>query len=175
MAYYYLDANGIVCWADARVASPIALDLRVGGVVNGLINGPELTAISEITLLEVHSTIHVHLRDTARPQQNEAWADATMEEVMRWLADGRLQMRSLAPKLAEMAMVNIEQVARLGGRLGVPLKIRAWDAAHIFQALRWSRELGAVVTIVTGDKDILTVIAQEKAFSRHLSGLDPSV
>jgi hypothetical protein len=171
-AYYYLDANGVVCWCDARVSVPAELDLKVAAVIEGLVNGSDATAISEITLLEIHSILHVHIRDSARPQHDNAWAESSMDEVMRWLAEGRVVVRPLATKMAEMAMVNIEQVSRLQAALGVPLKIRAWDAAHIYEALRWSRELGAKVTIVTGDKDIQAVVREEKAFGAHLEILD---
>lgn len=173
--FFYLDANGLVCWADARVPTPAALDARVGAVVDRLVHGGDVTAISEITLLEVHSTIHKHALDSRLPQHDLPWADAAITDLMEWLATGDLQVLAVPPKVAEMAMVNIEQVSKLRQKLGTSLKIRAWDAAHIYQAARWAREIGERVTIVTADADVILVVTSEPAFSRYLDILNPNL
>ena len=174
-ATYYLDANGLLRWAGAMVATPTARDSRIGGVVGALIDGLEITAMSETTMLEVHSNILKDCRDNSLPAHDQAWADRAVREIMVRLEDGRLTMLPVPPKLAEMAMANIELTSRLQTPAGVSLKIRAWDAAHLYQAVRWARQINGVVTLVTSDADLLRAATIEPAFNRHLAVLDPSL
>lgn len=166
--YNYLDANPLLCWADAQTATPNAYDLTVAGVVVPLVEGSATTAISEITLLEVHSKLCDHWRDTGRPLHDDAWADSTFTQLMTWLRDGRLEVLRQPPKLPEMAMVHVEEVTRRAR-----MRLRALDAAHLVHVVAWSRQLGEQVTFVTADGDFARVLDLFPEFKSHVELLDP--
>jgi hypothetical protein len=166
--HYYVDANPLLCSADAQIATPAAYDTKVAGVVVALVEGASTTAISEITLLEVHSNICDHWRDTGRPEHDDPWADRALGQLMAWLGDGLLEVLPQPPKLPEMAMVNVEEITRRAR-----IRLRAWDAAHLLHAVSWSRQLGEQVTFVTADRDFEKVLDSLPEFRPHVELLDP--
>jgi hypothetical protein len=89
---------------------------------------------------------------------------------MRWLGDAKLDVLPTPPKLAEKAMVNVEEITRRTG-----LQLRAWDAAHLLHAVTWSRDLGAPVTLVTADKSFDRVLAVLPEFEPFIELLDPGL
>jgi hypothetical protein len=82
---------------------------------------------------------------------------------MGWLADGRLEVLRMPPKLPEKAMVNVEEITRRTG-----LQLRAWDAAHLMHAVAWSKSQGARVTLVSADKSFERVLAALPEFAPFL-------
>ena len=168
-SHYYFDAPGLISWADARVPTPLPLDAGASENILALVNGTGIKALSEVTLLEVHTKVCTHWRDTGMPEHDEAWASDALDELMRWVADGRLLVLGTPPKMAEMAMVYVEQMARSGGR-----RLNAWDAAHLYQATRWSRELGQPVTLVTSDRDFAGVFEVFPEFRGSIDLYDPN-
>jgi hypothetical protein len=165
---YYFDANPLVCTADALITTPADYDTRVSVVVRSLIEGSATTAISEVTLLEVHSKICDHWRATEYPSHDAEWAGRSIDQLMGWLADGTLEVLPMPPKLPEKAMVNVEEITRRTG-----LQLRAWDAAHLMHAVAWSRDQNARVTLVSADKAFEKVLAALPEFAPFLDLLNP--
>jgi hypothetical protein len=166
--YYYLDAAPLICCADSLVANPVERDAKVGTIVRGLIEGSDVTAISEITLLEVHTVICNHWRNKELPEHDAHWADGAFNELMGWLDEGFLKVLPAPPRLAEMAMANVEEVTR-----HTPFALRAFDAAHLVHAVAWSREVGSRVTLVAWDKAFQHVLTTTPAFQSYIELFDP--
>jgi hypothetical protein len=131
-----------------------------------LVEGSATAAISEVTLLEVHSTICDHWRARERPNHDAGWARRSIDQLMDWLAQARLEVLPMPPKLPEKAMVNVEEITRRTG-----LQLRAWDAAHLMHAVAWSRDQNTRVTFVSADKafgkvlGVLTEFAHSSTYS----------
>src|SRR3954447_13515225 len=98
---YYFDAGPLVCAADDLIASPTAYDAKVAGAVRTLIEGPSETAVSEVTILEVHSKICDKWRMSELPEHDAAWAKQSIDQLMSWLGDGKLAVLRMPPRLPE--------------------------------------------------------------------------
>jgi hypothetical protein len=166
-ALYYFDANPLICAADDLIATPNEYDTKVAAVVRALIEGESATAVSEVTILEIHTKICDKWRNTELVDHDAAWARRAIDQLMGWLADGRLEVLEAPPKLPEKAMVNVEEVTRRTG-----LQLRAWDAAHLMHAVAWSRTRRARVTLVTADKAFKRVLEAQPEFSSFVDLLD---
>jgi hypothetical protein len=166
----YFDSTGLVSWADAQAPNPPLIDSVAARNVEEILGEAGLHALSEITLLEVQGTIWTHARDPKRAEQTEEWASRAIDNLMAIIADGRLQVLPTPTKVAECAMVLVAQVTRSSGR-----GLKAWDATHVVQVLRWSRDLGAQVTLVTSDGVFARVLETFPEFRAHIVLRDPNV
>lgn len=86
---------------------------------------------------------------------------------MQWLADGEIKVRSLGPKAFEMGMAYVASASREHSR-----KMKAWDAIHLYEACRWSRELNQQIAIATADNDFEKFIELFPEFGKHVRVLD---
>lgn len=93
-------------------------------------------------------------------------ADACTEQFMQWLADGTLTIRPLDRRAFEMGMAYVEMAATRNRRM------RGWDAIHLYEAARWSRDAEQKVTIATSDGDFAKMIELFPEFGAHLDVLD---
>lgn len=165
---FYFDAAPLVCAADDLSATATAYDAKVAAVVRGLIEGQSATAVSEVTILEVHTKICDKWRMSELQDHDAAWARRSIDQLMNWLADGKLQVLRMPAKLPEKAMVNVEEITRRTG-----LQLRAWDAAHLMHAVAWSRDQEARVTLVTADRSFERVLEALPEFAPFVELLDP--
>jgi hypothetical protein len=165
---YYFDAAPLVCAADELSSTATEYDAKVAAVVRGLIEGPSATAVSEVTILEVHSKICDKWRMSELPDHDAAWARRSIDQLMNWLADGRLRVLRMPAKLPERAMVNVEEITRRTG-----LQLRAWDAAHLMHAVAWSRDQNTRVTLVSADRAFWRVLEALPEFAPFVELFDP--
>ncbi len=168
----YLDASALVAYALGRSGSPDARDQNGAQALKLLIEGDERVAASPITLAESSSVLYTHMRKT------EAWfagfnqpeVNAAETEIMGWIATGALRVRNLGPRAFEMAMSYVSAASREHGR-----KMKAWDAIHLYEACRWSRESEQQVVIATADSDFTGFLEVFPEFRKHVRLLDTTV
>ena len=167
--YTYLDTSGLVGWACGTSGSPEVRDQACAWNIEQLVEGKSLLVASSITLAEFSTVLHVLVRDT------EGWrgsfdleaADKVEAQLMRWLAEGELKVRNLGPKAFEMGMAYVVGASREQGG-----KMRAWDAIHLYEACRLSRELDQQISLATGDEDFSEFIGIFPEFGKHVLVLD---
>ena len=168
--YIYLDTSALGRWACGTAGSPAARDQAGKANLEGLIAGDDYLVGSPITIAEFSSVLHTLVRE------NQDWggadfdleaADAVEAQLMQWLAGGEIKIRDLGPKAFEMGMVYVASANREHAR-----KMRAWDAIHLYEACRWSRELDQQIAIATSDKDFAKFIELFSEFGKHVRVLD---
>lgn len=169
MTAYYFDTNTLIYWAEARGGGDSELK-KIGRRVEELVLDSSVrTAVSEITLAEFHDHICAMWRDGNRPELSETWANEVEGDLMRWIRQSLVDVLPLPPKLIEKAMAYVLFATREKQR-----GLRAWDAAHTYQAVEWARELGEVVVIVTRDRDFERLLEVYPEFRRFIALLDPA-
>ena len=147
MNFYYCNTNPLLRWAEARVPSASPSCQQIARETERIIEAAGSSfAISEITIVEFHSNLFVFERDTNQPNFGAAEADQCLEQLMRWINNGQIQVINQAPKLVEKAMAYVALATR-----NKACALRAWDAVHLVQAIYWARSISAYVHIVTSD------------------------
>jgi hypothetical protein len=167
----YLDTTVLVRWATAVSGSPHDRDQRGRQALEALISGAKQLGGSPITVAEFTSVLHDHVRS------QEVWAEyfdatdatACMQQLMRWLADGVIVIRPLGRGAFEMGMAYVGMVSAHGR------KMQCWDAIHLFEACRWARDAGEMVTIATSDNDFAKTIKLFPEFGAYVDVLDVTV
>jgi hypothetical protein len=134
-------------WAESEAASAVQRSITAGKRVKELIASDATTAISEVTLIELHDNVSAYRRNNQRGDHDGAWLAGVRSELMKWIANGNLLVLAPFPRMFETAMSYIT-LAQGHGRA-----LRAWDAVHLCRATEWARETGVRVNIVTGDAD----------------------
>jgi hypothetical protein len=167
---YYLDASAITRWAEWRGEATDQRNSTVAEYVRRLIDDKEVRiATSELSIAEFHSNICGILNDQARKSHDETWFDTTFRMLMQWIADGRLLVIKVPPKLAELAMVYAERATREFGR-----RFKLRDAMHLYQACDWSRSLGEQVELITTDDDFEQFLKLFPEFGIYVVAVDPA-
>jgi hypothetical protein len=169
----YLDASSIVAYALGMAGSPDQRDQNSYQALDKIINGNDDVRGSPITLAEFFSVMYTKLRDTNGWLKNfkEEHVDASEARVMGWLASSQLRIRQLGPRAFAMGMSYVATASREHTR-----KMKAWDAIHLYEACRWSRESNnAQVILATGDGDFEGFLDVFPEFNRHVRILDTTV
>jgi predicted nucleic acid-binding protein len=166
----YLDASAVVAHALGLAGSPDPRNQNGHAGLEALIAGEDDLVGSPITLAEFSSVMYTKLRDGQgwlASFDNEAVL-AAETRLMGWLASGRLRIRHLGPRAFEMGMAYVAAASREHGR-----KMKAWDAIHLYEACRWSRENGDVqITLATGDSDFNNFCTVFPEFQKHVRIID---
>lgn len=165
----YLDTSALVRYALAINGSPEQRDQTGKQTLRGLLESDARLGASPITLAEFSSVIYTHLRDNAGwlTKFDEAAVDRADTELMTWIATGAVRVRNLGARALEMGMSYVGAASREHGR-----KMKAWDAIHLYEACRWSRESGEQVVIATADSDFQGFLDVFPEFTEHVSLLD---
>lgn len=165
----YLDTSALVRYALAINGSPEGRDHRGARMLRSLLDSDDKLAASPITLAEFSSVMYTQLRDTTGwlAHFNEAEVDRAEGELMTWIATGSVRVRNLGPQAFEMGMSYVGAASREHKR-----KMQAWDAIHLYEACRWSREAEAQVVIATADSDFQGFLDVFPEFGRHVRLLD---
>lgn len=166
----YFDANPLISWAETRTGHGSQDEKRVATRVDDLITSPVVTAISELTLIELHDVMCKKVRETEHHllHLDSAWFDTARNELMTLVTNTDLLVLPTPPKLFERAITLIDMMTRDHQR-----KFRAWDAAHLHLVSEWSRDLGEPVTLVTSDADFQGMLDLYPEFRRTVHLLDP--
>jgi len=164
----YLDTCTALGWASSRLTGCLPEDHKIAAFVAGLVDDPSVrTVASAFTLMEFYDNVATWFRGGTNGA-DESWLNGVMSDLARWQADGRLVVLDPAPKLYEQAMryvrLNTEPHKH---------KFRAMDAAHLVQAVRWSRESDRQIDLVSYDSDFTKLITRYPAFSEHVVQVDP--
>lgn len=166
----YLDTSAIVRYSLAANGSPHARDQKGRQTLQRLIDSDDTLAASPITLAEFSSVLYTHLRDDQGWLKgfDEARVDAAERHVMEWIAVGRIRVRNLGPRAFVMGMAYVAAISREHKR-----NLRAWDAIHLYEACRWSRESNdQQVVLATADSDFkgfLEAFTEFNSYVRVLS------
>lgn len=168
----YLDASALVAHALGSNGSPDPRDQNGARALRELIDGQERVAASPITLAESSSVLYTHMRKTEDWFNgfNQPQVDAAETELMSWIATGALRVRNLGSRAFEMGMSYVAAASREHGR-----KMKAWDAIHLYEACRWSREHDEQVVIATADTDFAGFLEVFPEFDKHVRLLDTTV
>lgn len=166
----YLDTSALMRWACATSGSSEPRDHRGQIALERLLTGPDELCGSPITVAEYTSVLYDHVRS------QEAWAayfeaedaERCMNQFMGWLADGTVAIRSLGRRAFEMGMAYVGTVSAHG------IRMRGWDAIHLYEACRWARESGTQVVLATSDSDFRKTIDLFPEFGRFVRVLDTS-
>jgi len=142
--------------------------VKIGKRVDALIaDGAATRAISEITLAEAFSTI-CSLQRGQTLGYDGTWARAVEDSIMGWISSGNVLVLPLPPKLVEKAIYYVLTATREHGR-----DLRAWDAAHLYHAAVWAKQVGNKVHLVTNDKDFPKILDVYPEFRQYVDVLDP--
>lgn len=167
--YYYFDTCPLLRWAERRAGDTQSRCVSIAEETESIINSTEnISAISEITLIEFHNYLCIWERDTAKASYTQQWADDTWLALMQWIMDDRLIVKNQPPKLVESALTYIKYATREKGR-----GFKAWDATHLFQAYCWARELNSIVFFVTTDEGFRRILDDYPVFSKYVIRCDP--
>ena len=169
MIYYYSDANPLLRWAEAKVPKPSPRCQQIGQETERIIQATDtIFAISEITIAEFHSNLFKFERDTGMPDFGELEADRCLDQLMKWIVAGQIQVVDQAPKIIEKAMAYVRLATR-----NKACALRAWDAVHLTQANYWSRLMDAPVNIVTNDGVFLDFLRAFPEFTESIRVYNP--
>ena len=160
----YLDSSALMRWACGASGSTVRRDLDACQHLEELLAGTGEVKGSPITIAEFTSVLYDHVRT------NDEWgaffgaehADACMKQLMEWLSDGSIVISPLGRRAFEMGMAYVGSAAALGRRM------RGWDAIHLYEACRWSREVGHIVNIATTDSDFEKTLSLFPEFGRFI-------
>lgn len=149
----YLDTSAVLRWAFCVGGSPLPRDKAGHDTMERLLAGDHVLVVSPITLIEVTTNLVDKVRDLNGwyAGYDAPQAEATIAALMRHLGSGgRIRARSLSPRAFEMAMMWVAEAVRIRGS-----RLKAWDALHLSEAVRWARELGEgqVVKLATSNSD----------------------
>jgi hypothetical protein len=146
----YLDANPLIYWAAGFAGSSEPRDRAGYEGLETTFASKDPLALSPITLGEFSSGLYKLVRRKDEPHEffTNDHAIAAEQRVMDLLASGRVKGRTLGARAFEVGMSLVATATREHGR-----NVHVWDAIHIYEACRWSRELSRVVTIATADSD----------------------
>jgi hypothetical protein len=162
----YLDTTALMRWATAVSGSADDRDERGRQTLEKLLSGAKQIGGSPITIAEFASVLHDHVRLDEKPYFNAGDATSCMQRSMKWLADGSIVIRPLGRTAFEMGMAYVQMVSAQGR------KMQCWDAIHLYEACRWARDVGEMVTIATSDKDFAKTIKLFPEFGTYVDVLD---
>lgn len=166
---YYLDTNPLLDWAAAQAGVVDIRCQRVAAEVDRIIMDTGNTnAMSEITLAEFQTNLSKWERDSAKPDFNSSVADHCLDTLMRWITDSRIKVLEQPPRLIEKTMAYVRFATREHMR-----DLRAWDAAHLYQACYWARSRDTIVHIVTSDEDFPKILEAFTEFTKYVKIYDP--
>ncbi len=167
----YLDTSALLRWAFYLGGSPSQRDLVGHATVELLLNSDAVLTVSPVTLIEVTSNLNSKVRALEEWYSgfDAAKAEKVRARLMAHMACGRILGRNLGARAFEMAMMYVTQVTRLAGA-----KLLAWDALHLYEAVRWSLELDDDVTvkIATSDSDFGRFLEVLPEFGEYVEVLD---
>src|SRR5829696_8008543 len=138
--HIYLDTSAVLRWALRLAGSPDPRDIAGHACFERLLASPAELRLSPVTIIEVVTNLNRKVRATNDwyasfgAQQAEETVAALLEHLR---SGGRIVARELGPRAFETAMMWVAEAVRIGGA-----KLLAWDAVHLYEAVRWSRELG---------------------------------
>jgi predicted nucleic acid-binding protein len=169
--HVYFDTSALLRWAFCLGGSPDRRDLSGHATVESLLGSEATLAVSPVTLIEVVSNINSKVRASGEWYGgfDIAKAEKTQGRLMSHIACGRIRGRNLGTRAFEMAMMYVAQITQLANA-----KLLAWDALHLYEAVRWSLELGdgIVVKIATSDSDFERFLEVLPDFCNHVEILD---
>ena len=150
----YLDANPLIYWAAGLAGSAEPRDRAGHDGLEATFASKDPLALSPITLGEFSSGLYKLVRREGEPHGffTNDHAIAAEQRVMDLLASGRLKGRTLGARAFEVGMSLVATATREHGR-----NVHVWDAIHMYEACRWSRELSRMVTIATADSDFAAI------------------
>jgi hypothetical protein len=168
----YLDANPLMRIAESDGAPPEHRSLRIEANVTPLIESADIvTAISQVSILEVHTNACKYVRQTEADFQryDDAWLDRTMSQLMEWISGGSLIVRQAPPNVMLKAIAIVERATREARR-----NLRSWDAVHLIYACQWAREEGRQVELVSNNGDFRAFLDTFPEFASLVNLVDPS-
>jgi hypothetical protein len=164
----YVDTCTLLGWASARLPDSDPQDRAVAAFVEALVaDSSRRASASGITLMEFYDNAATWFRGGTNGA-SEQWLDGVIDDLHAWQADGRLEVLEPAPKLYERAMHYVRLNTQPDKR-----KFRAMDAAHLAQAVRWSRELREQVDLISWDPDFRKLIDRHDGFRPYVVQVDP--
>ena len=169
MRLFYINTNPLLDWAEAQTVVADNRCQRIAAEVEGIIeDSNNVNSISEITLAEYQSNLSKWVRDNTKSDFDSSLADQCLERVMRWITNGNIQVLEQPPRLIERAMAYVRFTTREKMR-----NLRAWDAAHIYQACHWARSMNTIVEIVTSDEGFPAIIEAFPEFQLYIRIYNP--
>ena len=169
MSFFYFNANPLLRWAEAQVSVASPSCKRIAEEVNRIIeNSNNINAISEITIAEYQSKLFDWERDNSKVEFDLNKADECLHQLMKWIDNAQIEVLRQPHKLIEKAMAYTRSAA-----VEKACSLRAWDAAHLFQACDWAKTTGAIVNIVTNDKAFYKFIEVFPEFTAFVKIYDP--
>lgn len=171
--HVYFDTNPLMRWAEAQVPAPEPRPAKIGLEVEKILGDSTNTcAVSEITLIEFFNNVCIYWRQNEpnKKQYNRAWVVAVQGAFMKWIAEGRLMVLPIYPRLFERAIIYVEAATAEHKS-----SLRSWDAAHLCSALEWAMALGERVQLVTNNGDMSKFIALYPEFSSSIELYDPDL
>lgn len=151
----YFDSNLLVYWAAGYSGSRISKDLNAAVNVAQLVDGESTLYLSPLTLVEFNSTLYKLVRQKEGLYSHIDFAAATNAEqqLMKWIADDRISVPQLGQRAFEVGMSYVASATRQHGR-----RVHAWDAIHLFEVCRLSRQLDTRVILATSDSDFASLL-----------------
>jgi hypothetical protein len=89
---------------------------------------------------------------------------------MKWIASERIIVPQLGQRAFEVGMSYVASATRQHGR-----RVHAWDAIHLSEACRLSRQLGTRVTLATSDSDFASLLEIYPEFQTYVQLQDYAI
>lgn len=102
------------------------------------------------------------------PNFDSSHSDRCLDQLMRWIDSGRIEVLTQVPKLIEKALAYVRFATREKA-----CGLRAWDAAHLIQACHWALSIGATVHIITSDTAFRDFLKAYPEFMNLIRVYDP--
>lgn len=164
--FVYLDTCALMRFSEGAVQPSTERNRAGRAAFQALLDDPGVVlAMTEIGVIEFHDALGRAAR--GGPQQHDdAWQQASIEVVMRFIATGRIIMIPVPPKAIESALV-LMQIAHAGPRVA----FHSWDAVHLIAACAWALKLRTSVEFATCDTDFTRFFERFPHFANLVSVL----
>jgi len=150
--YIYFDTCAFMRYAEGSVSDATTRNKAGRARVQALIDDAStVLATSETTIIEFHDALGKDARNGTLPTFDDGWVARSTDDLMGFIAGGRLNVLPSPPKAIESAVVLMRIAHGERGNPGVAFN--AWDAVHLITASSWAIELGNKVQLATCDTD----------------------
>lgn len=146
----YFDTSALMRWLEFDVPSPKELNARIAPVVDQVLASTDRLAISEMTILELLSSVtrNWRMQDAQSQPFDAAWAIRSRQRFMNLIATGRVEIIEIPPRAAEHAIAIVDLAAAEHQQaLGVQ------DAIHLITSCAWAYREKATCSFYTSDDD----------------------
>lgn len=162
--HVYFDTCALMRFAEGCATGADERNIRGRAKVQELLGNSAISlSTSEIAIIEFHGALSRDVRAKLFAGYDETWLGQSIEDLMRLVAAGRIEVIPVPPTALESALVLMKTAHREHG-----IAFNAWDAVHLITASAWATNLGSLVHLATCDSDYTRFFAKVPYFSKFV-------